>query len=361
MKNQILIVDDNLKNLQLTAKILKDEGYLISLAMDGQSTLSMLNQNIPDLILLDIMMPGIDGLDVCRRIKFDIRLKEIPIIFLTAKNQLEDLQEGFNSGGVDYITKPFRKDELLVRVRTHLELSNARKKIMEMNLTRNKLYSIIAHDIRSPFSGIAQTIDALSNNYLDPESNLFKDILVSLKQKTNETISLLNNLLEWTKLHSESISLSPKTTNLSLLIFECTHLFKGSAANKNIKIEQNIPENAEGFFDEVTIHTAIRNIFSNAIKFTPENGIIKIDFEYSEQFASLHIRDSGVGISKAILHKIFDKNEHYTSRGTNNEQGSGLGLYIVKDFVEKNCGTVSIDSNVGQGTVVTINLPRSYR
>jgi DNA-binding response OmpR family regulator len=120
----ILIVDDVLKNLQLTAQILKDADYTFSLAQDGQNALTLLEQDIPDLILLDIMMPGMDGFEVCRKIKQDERLNEIPIIFLTARNQTEDLIEGFKAGGLDYITKPFHRDELLIRVKTHLELSN---------------------------------------------------------------------------------------------------------------------------------------------------------------------------------------------------------------------------------------------
>ncbi|HEY4785580.1 MAG TPA: response regulator, partial [Bacteroidales bacterium] len=146
-KDLILIVDDNLKNLEVLTKILKEEGFLISLAQDGGEALDQLNNITPDLILLDIMMPEMNGLEVCRRIKQNDKLKEIPVIFVTAKNQTEDLVEGFKAGGVDYISKPFQRDELLVRIKNHLELTGSRKRIIALNRTRDKIYSIIAHDI----------------------------------------------------------------------------------------------------------------------------------------------------------------------------------------------------------------------
>ena len=181
MKNSgkfILIVDDNLKNLQLTATLLKGEGYLLSLAEDAGSALAQLESFVPDLILLDVMMPGIDGFELCRIIKKNEKFREIPVIFLTAKNQAEDLADGFNAGGVDYLSKPFNRLELLMRVKNHLELSHSRKKILEMNKTRDKLYSIIAHDIRSPFSSITLTVSAIANGYLEPDSEDFKEIII---------------------------------------------------------------------------------------------------------------------------------------------------------------------------------------
>ena len=153
----ILIVDDQMKNLELTANILQGEGFRISLAQHGEKALELLKSQTPDLILLDVMMPGLSGLETCRRIKQLPALKDIPVIFLTAKNQSEDLVEGFEAGGVDYIIKPFRKQELIVRVKNHIELADSRNRILQMNKTRDKLYGIIAHDLRSPLSGITQT------------------------------------------------------------------------------------------------------------------------------------------------------------------------------------------------------------
>jgi len=353
----VLAVDDNQENLKIISSFLKDEGFKIALALDGNSALKIMEDNDIDLILLDVMMPEMDGFEVCKRVKANPKTKEIPVIFLTAKNQTEDLVEGFKAGAVDYIIKPFKRDELLMRVKNHLELAGTKKKILEMNRTRDKLYSIIAHDIRSPFAAIAQTIDAISNGYIEVGSDDFKQIFQLLKQKSIETSTLLNNLLEWTKLHSENILLSPGKTNIHTILNECIQLLKGNANNKSISIELNIPENTEAFFDEVTIHTAFRNIISNAIKFTPDHGKITIETEISGNYVAIIIKDNGIGMSEDKINEIFNKNKHFTSPGTKNEMGTGLGLFLVKDFVDQNKGKLRVESKLGLGTTFKVCLP----
>ncbi len=353
----ILAVDDNQENLRIISNFLKDEGYKIALAMEGMSALKILENTEIDLILLDVMMPVMDGFEVCKRVKANPKTKDIPVIFLTAKNQTEDLVTGFKAGAVDYIIKPFKRDELLMRVKNHVELSVARKKIIEMNRTRDKLYSIIAHDIRSPFAAIEQTIDAIANGYIKAGSDDFDTIFQLLKQKTNETSTLLNNLLEWTKLHSENISLSPAIINIHTILFECIQLLKGNAINKSIIIDLNIPENMPAYFDEVTIHTAFRNIISNAIKFTPDNGKITIDAENENDFVRITIKDSGIGMSESKINEIFNKNKHVSTPGTKNEMGTGLGLFLVKDFVEQNNGKIIVESEINIGTTFSVFLP----
>jgi len=353
----ILIVDDVLKNLQITVQILKEAGYVFSLAQDGQSALNFLGETVPDLILLDIMMPGMDGFEVCRKIKQNNKLKEIPVIFLTAKDQTEDLVEGFKAGGVDYITKPFNRDELLIRIETHLELSRSKRKILEMLKTRDKLYSIIAHDIRSPLSSITLIINTIAKGKLNIASNEFKTMMQNLEKSTRHTNTLLNNLLEWTKIHGGAITLKPKLSLVYPIIAECLQLLNGNAQDKNISIQILIPNDTEAFFDEVTMHTVFRNIISNAIKFTPENGNITIESGKSDGFVPIIFNDNGVGMPKAVLQKIFEKNEAFTSLGTKNERGSGLGLYLIKDFIEQNKGKIKVDSAEGKGTSFIVYLP----
>ncbi len=353
----ILIVDDNIKNLQLTASFLKEEGYLISLAQDAEAALTLLGELIPDLILLDIMMPGMDGLELCRLIKKNDKLRDIPVIFLTAKTQTEDLAEGFKAGGVDYINKPFKREELLIRVKNHIELSTSRKKIIEMNLMRDKLYSIIAHDIRSPFSSISLTLSALASGYLEPGSEDYKEILSQLEKSANETGILLDNLLEFTRLQSKSNAMSPKYLSIYPVIAESVQLLKGNADKKSITITSDVSEDIIAYFDEISISAVLRNLIFNSIKFTPENGIIDIGVTLNDDFAVVRVTDNGVGISEELINKIFIKSEHYTSPGTNKEQGSGLGSFIIKDFVNKNKGKLKINSTPGKGTEILVYLP----
>ncbi len=355
--HHILIVDDVLKNLQITAQIVKEAGYLFSLSQNGQGAFSILENEVPDLILLDVMMPEMDGFEVCRKIKQNLKWKDIPIIFLTAKDQTEDLVEGFNAGGVDYISKPFNRDELLMRIKNHLELSESRKKILNMSRTRDKLYSIIAHDIRSPLSAIALTISAIAKGKLNTSGEEFKEIISHLDNSTRNTNNLLNNLLEWAKIQRGAINLYPKNTLLYPILTECLQLLDGNVKDKNITVDVCIPEETEAFFDEVTMHTVFRNIISNAIKFTPENGKIFIESKKSANFVSIIIKDTGIGMPQEVLHKIFDKNEHYTSLGTKKERGSGLGLYLVKDFMEQNNGKIEVTSAEGNGTSFSVFIP----
>ena len=353
----IMVVDDNLKNLQLAATILKDEGYLLSLAQDASSALSQIEHLIPDLILLDIMMPGIDGLELCRIIKKNKKLSEIPVIFLTAKNQIRDFCDAFAAGGVDYITKPFIREELLARAKNHIELGLSRKKILDMNRTRDKLYSIIAHDIRSPFSSISFTLNALETGIIKPDSLEFREIIKHLQKTANETSILLDDLLSWTRLQNQDIIIEPKLISIYFTIIDCVQLLQGNADNKKLTVNVDIQENIMAFVDEVSIQTVFRNLIFNAVKFTPEYGRIDITARINNDFVEVSVKDSGVGMSEEQINKVFRQNEHYTTSGTNNEQGSGLGSHIIIDFIDKNLGKLVVNSTPGYGTEILVFLP----
>ena len=353
----ILIVDDNPMNLLLTSKVLENNGYSARTAEDGKSALIEIEKEIPSLILLDVNMPVMDGFDVCRLINKNEKWKEIPIIFLTANTQTENLVEGFEAGGVDYITKPFKSEELLVRVKNHLELADSKKTILEMNKSRDKLYSIIAHDIRSPLSGILQTIDAIDQGYFDPCSEDFKDLISHLKIRTKDTSTLLTSLLQWTRLQDEGAILKLQETNLTSIINSCIQLLEPNANDKNISIINNISSEIFAICDEVSVHTVFRNIISNSIKFTEPNGKIIISATQNVSEVIICIKDTGVGMTQEVIQAIFENNQHYSSTGTANEQGTGLGLILVKDFIKKNNGKVDVKSVLGEGTYFSIILP----
>ncbi|HKK43055.1 MAG TPA: hybrid sensor histidine kinase/response regulator [Bacteroidales bacterium] len=357
----ILIVDDNIKNLQITAKILKDEGYLISLAQDAKSALAQLDQLIPDMLLLDIMMPEMDGLELCRILKKDPRFTDIPVIFLTARTQTDDLEEGFNAGGVDYITKPFKRAELLTRVKNHIELAGSRNRIMHMNRTRDKLYSVIAHDIRSPLSSISLAISSLANGYLEPGTEEYDEIIHYLDRTATETQTLLDNLLSYTRMQDKEIAVAPEELELLPVIAECIQLLQANADNKKINIDVNIPEGLNAYFDEVTMQAVFRNMIFNSIKFTPDNGKVSISAVNAGDTVEIKVKDNGVGISKDLVEKIFVKNEHFTSPGTDSEHGSGLGSFIIKDFISRNSGTIDVKSTPGKGTEMIVVLPANKK
>lgn len=358
-KPSILIIDDHQMNLLLASKVLEINHYDSITAESGPEGIAIIEKEIPSLILLDINMPDMDGYEVCRRIKEVEKWKEIPIIFLTAQNQTENLIEGFEAGGVDYITKPYKSEELLVRVKNHLELAESRRTILEMNRSRDKIYSIIAHDIRSPLSGILMTLDTIDQGYLDPNSEDFKEIIHQLKIRTKDTTTLLTSLLNWTRNQDMNVVLHPKETNINQLIISSIQLLEEVAKNKSIAIVNEISEPINSWCDEVSINTVIRNIISNAIKFTPSNGSITIKGKELENTVEISITDTGVGMPEEAIRKIFEDNQHYSSSGTNNEQGTGLGLMLVKDFLKKNNGSLQVQSKLNEGTVFTVSLPKN--
>jgi two-component system sensor histidine kinase/response regulator len=350
----ILIIDDNPMNLLLTSKILEGFGYQTRTSESGQEGIEQIEREIPSLILLDISMPDMDGYEVCEEIKKNDKWVEIPIIFLTANTLTEDLVKGFQKGGVDYITKPFKSEELHVRVKTHLDLFDSKNEVLKMNKQRDKLYSIIAHDIRSPLSGILQTVDAIEQGYFDPTSEDFKEIIHHLKERTKETSTLLTSLLQWSRVKSDKFEMNPTESNVYVIVSSCIQLLNANAENKNISIHFDSDENAIAWCDEVSIHTVIRNLISNAIKFTNSNGSIWVRTKRTDCKLRIEIIDTGIGMAEETIKKIFEQNEHYTSTGTNNEQGTGLGLMIVKEFVEKNNGLIKVESVIGKGSTFVI-------
>jgi len=356
----ILVVDDNLENLKMVAGILKDHNYLISLAQSGRNALEQLKElTLPSIILLDIMMPEMDGYEVCAEIKKNVLWKDIPIIFLTAKNQSEDLVKGFELGGVDYILKPFNNNELIVRIKNHIELYQAKNEIKEINRTRDKMYSIIAHDIRSPFAGIIQTLNIINAGYINKTEPEFDQILIELNNRTKCTYSLLENLLEWTKAQSTGIEVKKIIIPLYEIAQEAITLLSNNAELKSIILKLDGNDSILALGDRNMIFTIIRNLISNAIKFTPVSGKILVSIEEDADWSFIKVSDSGVGMNQDTIDGIFIKNEFISSKGTNSEGGTGLGLVLVKDFVKRNGGTIQVDSKEGIGTTMIIKLQKN--
>lgn len=368
----ILIVDDIPKNLQVLGSILNLELYQIAFASTGLEALNVLETSKPDLILLDIMMPEMDGFEVCAIIKSNPELKDIPIIFITGKAEQEDIVNGLKLGAVDYITKPFNTPELLTRVKTHVELKLSRDSIQRyakeleqtrdelalLNASKDKFFSIIAHDLRSPFSGFMGLTQLLLEDYsrLQPED--LQQIASSMNKASHKLYSFLENLLEWAKSQMGHIDLLFTKIELFDIFKRIEFLFSDVLLEKNIKVFNNIPPGIYLNVDNNTINTAIRNLVSNAVKFTPIGGTIEFNLLSStSNTIQFEIKDSGNGIPKEAMEKLFKIDSKIITTGTLNEKGSGLGLLLVKEFIEKNFGTVEIKSEVGNGTSAILSFP----
>ncbi len=361
-KPLILVVEDIHESLFSVCNILQEEGYGLAVAENGRQALEMVPEARPDLILLDIKMPGINGYEVCEQLKKNPKTKDIPIIFLTQSSGTAEIVKGFAIGAVDYITKPFKKEELLSRVKTHLDLKFAREELKELNATKDKFFSIIAHDLRNPLQCLILYADSLHTDYDLLDDDKRKDYIHKFYNNTNLIVALLENLLEWSQSQQGIIESHPKKINLHALAVENIDLLKDNAKKKNITISSQIKPKTFAFADKNMIRTVIRNLLSNAVKFTNPGGKVEISTSISADGNSVDITisDNGVGINAEDIETIFRIDvKKKKNKGTANEKGTGLGLILCKEFVEKNNGTIRVTSEPGKGSRFTFTLPPS--
>ncbi len=360
----VLVVDDNQENLKVVSNVLKGEGYQIALAISAADAEEILKEHPINLILLDVMMPGTDGFTFCRKLKSDERFLEIPVIFLTAKTEISDLVEGFSVGGLDYVAKPFQKEELLVRVRTHLTLAHAKQQIRQqaeeikrINLTKDRMYAVIAHDIKSPFSNIAMLISALAEGYISPGTPEYEEILQDINKSTTETYSLLENLLQWTRTQTRELEVSPETIELHQLVKKVCSFHEVQSQQKNISLNQDVPEDFKVHADPVMLQSILQNLIGNALKFTHPEGRIDIAAIQVNNQVEICIKDTGVGMAEETIDNLFSDKGQVTTRGTGDEKGSGLGLLLVKEFINKINGNIEVESKLNEGSTFTLTLP----
>lgn len=364
--NKILIVDDVMSNVLLLKVLLKNEKYNIVTANNGTEALSQVIEEKPDLILLDVMMPDLDGFEVCERLKKDKETAGIPIIFLTALNNTSDIVKGFQVGANDFISKPFNKEELLIRVKHQISLITARRIISRQNKelqrtisARDKLYSVIAHDLRSPIGSVKMVLNMLLINLpTEVIGEELYDLLNTANQTTEEVFSLLDNLLKWTKSQTGRLNVVYQDINIVDTVEGVVQVYNAAAELKKIKIVHDIPEQILVHCDTDMVKTVIRNFMSNALKFSPKETTITVDVKtIDDSFAQVSVQDQGCGIDDEGRKKLLHEDTHYSTFGLNNEEGSGLGLLLCKDFVNKNGGKLWFETQKGEGSTFFFTVP----
>jgi CheY-like chemotaxis protein len=224
-KPLIFVVEDVPRNLQVVCNIIKKEGYRIAAAGNGRQALEMIPEAQPDLVLLDVMMPEMDGFAVCEQLKKNPATKDIPIIFLTAKTEVTDIVKGFEIGAVDYVTKPFKGTELLARVKTQLQLKFTWDLLKDLIAARDNFFSIIAHDLRNPLQALILAADLLYNDYDSLNEDQRKDYIKRFYNGSNQIAALLENLLDWSSTQRGKIAFQPRKIDIGLLAAENINLF----------------------------------------------------------------------------------------------------------------------------------------
>ena len=375
---KILVVDDVQSNVLLLKALLGREGFGIVYAMNGTEALEKVKSEHPDLILLDVMMPDMDGFEVAGRLKVEPEQAEIPIIFLTALNDSASVVKGFQLGANDFISKPFRREELLIRVEHQLSLVDARRIILrqteELRKTiagRDKLYSVIAHDLRSPMASIKMLCNTIMMS-IDPQTvpgDVF-EMLEMTNKTAEEVFSLLDNLLKWTKSQLGKLSNVPQPIDMVGLVDGVIEVFKPIAESKLISLELDSEvEFINVIVDIEMIKSVVRNLISNAIKFSHKNTVVMVHVKVQDVMDEnkteegngkevlVTVSDRGCGIKNEDQEKLLNESTYFTTFGTDSEEGSGLGLLLCKDFVSKNHGRLWFTSEEGVGSNFNFTIP----
>ncbi len=379
-KPLILIVDDIPENLQVLSETLLIYGYEVIQASNGETAIQLAASRRPDLILLDILMPGMNGYEVCTRLKSDPELNHIPIIFLSAKVEIEDIIQGFSVGGSDYVAKPFNIHEVVARVATHVklkrviesnnriieqlkakneELNLAEQKLIETNASKDKYFSILAHDLRNPFQGFMGLTDVLISELDSLSAGDIKEMAGALHISAMKVYNLLENLLSWSRIQLGRFEFSPERIDLHQIVNLNKQLYSENAGNKSITITNEISAGIFVRADRNMLDTILRNLFSNAIKFCNEGGNIHISASDRDFMVEILFSDDGIGMGQDMISDAFKLDKTIVRNGTSNELGTGLGLILMKELIEKNGGKIRLESETNKGTTFHILLQKN--
>ncbi len=359
----ILVVDDTAANLGLLCGILKERGYKARPVLGGEFALQAAAASPPDLILLDIDMPGMTGFEVCERLKANPALGDIPVIFVSALTEVAAVVRGFSVGGVDYITKPFQFEEVHARVATHLELRKKRRELQEsydrlreLEQLRDSLVHMIIHDMRSPLTALIGNLEFLKGDlagHINGQSMEDIDQALSGGKRLNR---MANDLLDVSRLEAGRMPLLPRECDLAEVIRSAIVGFMGLAADRDIRFEPTCPLLVS--CDEGLIRRVAENLISNGLKHKSAGHTLHVSLAVLDQEVRVAVEDDGPGIPAGYREKIFEKFGVVQARHEQEYHSVGLGLAFCKLAVEAHSGRIGVDSEEGKGSTFWFTLPR---
>ncbi len=363
----ILIVDDSIPARMALSQPLTAEGINVIEAENGISAYETICNKMSgiDIVITDLEMPEMDGLELCRKIRSELWLKDIPVIFLTGSEYLHRVLEIFRAGGTDYIAKPFVKEEMLARIFVHLDKMRLNKKLrntvleLQKNLEMNNEFTaMLTHDMRTPLNGIigfAELLQLDSNLEPEVEEN------ITLIKKSGETLlTLINDILDLSKIREVKKNRDFDSISLNQIARQSIKAVSSLAEIKEQRIKFIMEEqqfNING--DSASLLRVINNLLGNAVKFSPRGSSIEVELKsgQSESTVSLTVKDHGIGIAEDRLPYLFDKFSRISREGTEGEASTGLGMSIVKEVVESHNGTIDVESKPGKGSKFIVTFP----
>lgn len=375
----VLVVDDNPTNLSVLVNLLRDVGLRVLVATDGESAIEQIEYVKPDLILLDVMMPGIDGFETCQRLKANIDTSKIPIIFMTALSETVDKVRGLSLGAVDYITKPFEHEEVLVRIRTHLMLAKQRQTIelqnieLQTEIAERKraeealtiFLHAVSHDLRNPVTGLIMVLDQLIQNSKTSDDQILlpKTTLERMRQSGDRQLALINSLLESHVNDMHGIMIHPQFIAVEDIISAALYDLQPLLEKEDTEVVVQIaPELPPVFADASHVYRVFQNLIVNAIKHNPPNLKLTISAQSNtENMILCEVTDNGVGMTREQSENLF---ELYTQGNIQNKINRrslslGLGLYICRQIVQAHGGAIGAVGEINVGSRFWFTLPKT--
>ena len=352
--DKILVVDDSPDNVFLIRTILEEEGYTVSTAENGAYALEKIVQSPCDLVLLDLMMPGIDGYEVTKRVRENTELPFIPILLITAHDS-PNVAHGLDLGADDFIRKPVTVDELLARVRSLLRLKHTIDERDEIAHQRQDFVSRLTHDLRTPLVAADRILLLFQQGALGDLSAQMQEVIGIMARSNSNLLQMVNTLLEVYRFEAGRKTLAFQPVNLHQLLEEIAKELTPLADEKQLSVNLDFGEETISIIgDRLELHRLFTNLIGNAIKFTDIGSVtIRLKSAAVDDSITIEVADTGQGIpfeEQAILFERFRQGSHKRS-------GSGLGLYLSHRIVEAHQGSIQVNSEVGKGSVFVVRLP----
>jgi signal transduction histidine kinase len=355
----ILVVDDTPANLQLLSGMLRKGGCKVRPVASGQEALQAAQRIPPDLVLLDITMPGMDGYEVCHCLKEDPKLADIPVLFMSALSETADKVKAFAAGGVDYVIKPFELAEVNARVQTHLQsrrqkraLQESYERLKELEQLRDNLTHMIVHDMRSPLNAIRMSLELLGAKP-SPQDSEFSELLGIAESGAATLTEMVTQLLDISRLEASQMPLHKTECDLVKIAQSAIDSLLPAAGARQLPLFAPAPLTA--LCDGDILRRIMSNLLGNALKFTSEDGEIRTSVTCEKAGACVAVMDNGSGIPPEDHQKIFEK--FGQAEGGKNKTGSGLGLTFCKLAIEAHGGRIGVESEVGMGSTFWFTLP----
>lgn len=358
-QRRILIVDDDRMNIRILQSILQKEGFEIAAADSGESALEQYPAFRPHLVLLDVILPGIDGFETCRRLHATHGDGTAPIIFITAKAESDDVVAGLAAGGIDYLPKPFRPKEAIARIRIHLQNRLLLKQLAAANTAKNKFLGMAAHDLRNPLASIRGLAEFLEDPSIGPLNAEQLDLVRTIHAASQSMLRLVNELLDVSVIESGELKLVRAPTDIVQLVEKSIRLARIDAAKKLTTIVLAPPPAlpAPLQIDPDKITQVVDNLLSNAVKYSPPGALIDVAIAVTTDCCRVGVRDQGPGIPDHERDRLFQDYGRLSNKPTGGEQSTGLGLAICRKIVESHRGEITAANLPGQGCEFSFTLP----